>query len=76
MREWHVGTCLAVPQGEKGQEISLCAPAPLLPLWEKGLGDEGLSMLSLKFLSRFELIPTNRFVITFDGPRLTFTTAD
>jgi hypothetical protein len=46
-----------LPQGEREQETSLCAPAPLLPPWEKGLGDEGLSMLSLESLSRFELIP-------------------
>jgi hypothetical protein len=30
---------------ERVQETSLLAPAPLLPLWEKGLGDEGLSIL-------------------------------
>jgi hypothetical protein len=41
------------------QETSLCAPAPLLPSWEKGLGDEGLSMLPLEFLPHFELIPEN-----------------
>jgi site-specific DNA-adenine methylase len=47
-----------LPQGEREQETSLCAPAPLLPSWEKGLGDEGLSMLSLGSLSRFELLPS------------------
>jgi two-component system, chemotaxis family, sensor histidine kinase and response regulator PixL len=52
-----------LPQGEREQETSLYAPAPLLPPWEKrsapvgfpdhgsrvrqGLGDEGLSMLSM-----------------------------
>jgi hypothetical protein len=46
-----------LPQGEREQETSLRAPAPLLPPWEKGLGDEGLSMLSMGSLSRFELIP-------------------
>jgi hypothetical protein len=46
-----------LPQGEREQETSLYAPAPLLPPWEKGLGDEGLSMLSMESLSRFELIP-------------------
>jgi hypothetical protein len=46
-----------LPQEEREQETSLCAPAPLLPPWEKGLGDEGLSMLSLEFLSRFKLVP-------------------
>jgi hypothetical protein len=49
-----------LPQGEREQETSLCAPAPLLPPWEKGLGDEGLSMPSLGSLSRFELIPKIR----------------
>jgi HTH-type transcriptional regulator / antitoxin HipB len=46
-----------LPQGETEQETSLCDPAPLLPHWEKGLGDEGLSMLSMGSLSRFELMP-------------------
>jgi apolipoprotein N-acyltransferase len=30
-----------LPRRERGQETSLYAPAPLLPPWEKGLGDEG-----------------------------------
>jgi apolipoprotein N-acyltransferase len=30
-----------LPRRERGQETSLYAPAPLLPSWEKGLGDEG-----------------------------------
>jgi apolipoprotein N-acyltransferase len=30
-----------LPRRERGQETSLYAPAPLLPTWEKGLGDEG-----------------------------------
>jgi 8-amino-7-oxononanoate synthase len=28
---------------EKNQEPPICAPIPLLPTWEKGLGDEGIS---------------------------------
>jgi two-component system, chemotaxis family, sensor histidine kinase and response regulator PixL len=36
-----------LPLWEREQETSLYAPAPLLPPWEKGLGDEGLSMLSM-----------------------------
>jgi CRISPR-associated protein Cmr2 len=30
-----------LPSGEREPETSLLAPAPLLPTWEKGLGDEG-----------------------------------
>jgi cobalt-precorrin 5A hydrolase / precorrin-3B C17-methyltransferase len=62
-----------LPSGERGQETSLVdlvfdpssnqdsAPAPLLPPWEKGLGDEGLllaaieSLLSEKSLSLLSL---------------------
>jgi hypothetical protein len=50
--EWHVGTCLAVPRGERELETSLLAPAPLLPLWEKGLGDEGKPQIARKSTPR------------------------
>ncbi len=49
----HSGTCLA-GRGERGQETSLVdlvsAPAPLLPSWEKGLGDEGLLLAAIESL--------------------------
>jgi hypothetical protein len=44
-----------LPRWEREQETTLCAPAPLLPTWEKGLGDEGFSLCSLEFFSRVEL---------------------
>jgi hypothetical protein len=32
-------------------EILLCTPAPLLPPWEKGLGDEGLLPDSIEIIN-------------------------
>jgi cobalt-precorrin 5A hydrolase / precorrin-3B C17-methyltransferase len=73
-----------LPSGERGQETSLLdlvyfsdsgknqdsAPAPLLPPWEKGLGDEGLllaaieslfSEYSLSLLSLAGIVTTKEF---------------
>jgi hypothetical protein len=47
-----------------------CAILKLIVLvagWEKGLGDEGLSILFLKSLSRFELIPCVFSIINKKG---------
>jgi hypothetical protein len=61
VREWHVGTCLAVPRREREPETSLLTPAPLLPTWEKGLGDEG------NHLPRFKPLININGLLTPDG---------
>ncbi len=38
-----------LPPWERGQETSVYTPAPLLPFWEKGLGDEGSPRSSRPF---------------------------
>jgi hypothetical protein len=45
-RERGQETTLNDPNSLLNPEASLNAPAPLLPTWEKGLGDEGISMSS------------------------------
>jgi hypothetical protein len=42
-----------LPRREREPETSLLVPAPLLPTWEKGLGDEGFSLLPLGIFSCF-----------------------
>jgi formylglycine-generating enzyme required for sulfatase activity len=57
------------PTGTNLTRDTLATPHPSpLPQGEKGPGDEGLSMLSMGSLSRFELIPPSTTVV-IDEPR-------
>jgi o-succinylbenzoate synthase len=59
-----------LPSREREPETSFMDSAPLLPTWEKGLGDEGFPLLPLEILSRSKL-PQQSFLLPAGSAALT-----